>query len=92
MAEVICKTSPGLRDTEVTVAVEDVRGGRQYLRVERGFLTEEGAREYLPVGFVGVDETRRLALIELPHESDSGVNRLWVRMADVRGLEREPVS
>jgi hypothetical protein len=86
MAQVLCEVAPGLRDSEKTVAVKDVHGRRQFLRVEEGYLAEQGGRTYLPIGIVGVDEAKRLALIELPHEADSGKNRLWVRLSDLREL------
>lgn len=46
---------------------------------------------YLPIGLVGLDDAKGLALIELPHESDSGISRLWVRQSDLREIT-EPVS
>jgi hypothetical protein len=52
--------------------------------VEDGFIATEGGRHYLPIGIVGVDDAKDLALIELPHESDSGISRLWVRRSDLR--------
>ncbi|CAN5874326.1 hypothetical protein BH23PLA1_BH23PLA1_12990 [soil metagenome] len=91
MAQVLCEVSPGLRETERTVAVKDVHGRRQFLRVEEGFLARIEGRPYLPIGVIGIDEARRMALIELPHESDAGVNRLWVYLADLWDL-REPVA
>ena len=42
------------------------------------------AQHYLPIGIVGIDDVKDLALIELPHESDSGISRLWVRRSDLR--------
>jgi hypothetical protein len=91
MAQVVCEVSPGLRESERTVAVRDVHGRRHFLRVEEGYLAEDGGRNYLPIGVVGVDGAKQLALIELPHESDSGTNRLWVRFSELRGL-KEPVA
>ncbi len=91
MAEILCEISPGLRATEKTVAVKDIYGRRQYLRVEEGFLAQVGSQSFLPVGIVGIDDAKAVSLIELPHESDAGVNRLWVRNAELRGL-REPVA
>lgn len=91
MAQVRCEVTPGLRESERTVAVKDVHGQRQFLRVEEGFLSRSGEEAFLPVGIVGVDEAKNLALVELPHESDAGVNRLWVHMDDIRGL-KEPVA
>jgi hypothetical protein len=35
-------------------------------------------KPYLPVGIIQVDRKARRALIELPTEADSGVNRMWV--------------
>lgn len=91
MAQVACEVGAGLRDNERTVAVMDVQGRRQFLRVEAGFLARQDGRSFLPVGLVGVDEAKGMALIELPHESDAGINRLWVHLRELRDL-REPVS
>jgi len=91
MLGVICEVSSGLRESERTVAVTDVLSRMHYLRVEDGFIVKEGGKTYLPIGVVGVDDAKGLALIELPHESDSGISRLWVRQSDLRGIA-EPVS
>jgi hypothetical protein len=86
MAQLICDIAPGLRDSEKTVAVRDVFGRRQFLRVEQGFLAAAGGQCYLPVGVVGIDDGQKLALVELPHVADSGVSRLWVRLSELREL------
>jgi hypothetical protein len=91
MARVICEVGPGLRESEKTVAVKDVFNRKHHLRVEEGYVTPEGGAHYLPIGVVGVDDAKGLALIELPHESDSGISRLWVRRSDLKGIT-EPVS
>ena len=91
MASVICEISSGLRDSEKTAAVKDVFNRKHYLRVEDGYIATEGGGHYLPIGIVGIDEAKGLALIELPHESDSGISRLWVRQSDLKGIT-EPVS
>jgi hypothetical protein len=84
MAEVVCEVGPGLRDSEKTASVKDVFNRRLHLRVEDGFITTDGDQHYLPIGIVGIDDAKDLALIELPHESDSGISRLWVRRSDLR--------
>jgi hypothetical protein len=82
MAHVICEVSNGLRASERTVAVRDVDGFGQFLRVESDFLTTtQQGKTYLPVGVVHMSADR--ILIELPHEADSGINRLWVRKVDL---------
>ena len=86
MARVICEVSSGLRESERTVAVKDVFNRRHHLRVEEGFIEAEGERHYLPIGLVGLDDAKGLALIELPHESDGGISRLWVRQSDLREI------
>jgi len=91
MAQVICEVSAGLRDTEKTAIVKDVLGRKHHLRVEQGYIASEGGRHYLPVGIVGVDVVKGLTLVELPHESDSGISRLWVRQSDLKEAA-EPVS
>ncbi len=57
-----------------------------HLRVEEGFITTEGERHYLPIGVVGIDYDKGLALVEFPHESDAGISRLWVRRSEFREL------
>jgi hypothetical protein len=83
MAHVVCEVSQGLREAERTVAVKDVHGRSQFLRVPFDFLTQANGRQYLPVGVVHIDPRSKAVLVELPHEADSGANRLWVRAADL---------
>jgi hypothetical protein len=85
MALVVCdQVSPGLRASERSVAIKDVYRHRQFLRVEADFLTPgKGGKQYITVGVVHVDPRTKAVLIELPHESDAGVNRLWVRAEDL---------
>jgi hypothetical protein len=79
MLHLICdKLTKGLRTSERTVAIKDWQGRTHFLRVEYDFLNHEGGREWLPVGKVSEDRGRGLVLVELPQESESGVNRLWV--------------
>ena len=77
MPYVLCEVSEGLRSGERTVAVRSVQGGREFLRVEAGALHHRNGNAYLPVGVVR-REPKGYTLIELPQESDSGANRLWV--------------
>jgi len=78
MAQVRCEISAGLRPSEATVAVADVHDHQQCLRVERDFLTAVEGQWFLPIGVVYDDRHNPWVLIELPHEADSGANRLWV--------------
>lgn len=79
LPEVLCEISvaEGILDTQV-VGVPDVDGNRQFLRVSKGFVTQEGNKTYLPIGIVELDRRNRVALVELPVEADSGARRLWV--------------
>src|SRR5947209_4357266 len=88
MAYVACEVAEGLRPSELTVAVKDLDGSTAFLRVERDFVRRIGGRTYLPVGIVYEDRASNAVLIELPHEADSGVNRVWVAADSVK-LERE---
>jgi hypothetical protein len=78
MPYVLCSVSEGLRPSEVTVEVQDVDDRSEYLRVHREFVKQFENRQFLPIGIVGHDQVTDLFLIELPHEADSGANRLWV--------------
>jgi len=77
--EVRCEVSEGSRDTEVTVCVRDGTGFRQFMQVTRAMVNTYDEKPYLPVGIIQVDRKARRALIELPTEADSGVNRMWMR-------------
>jgi hypothetical protein len=78
-----CEVAPGLRPSERTVAVKNFQGRRVHLRVENDFLKVVDGTSYLPVGIVYTDPETKAVLIELPHEADSGINRLWVKPEDV---------
>ncbi len=79
MAQIRCESvSEGLRASEALAIFRDYRGRRHFIRVERDFLSQIGGHFYLPVGVVGVDPRSRLILVELPHEAETGANRLWV--------------
>jgi hypothetical protein len=69
----------GLRASEALAIFRDYQGRKHYLRVERDFLSVEGGSAFLPVGVVHVDLRTKLVLIELPHEAETGANRLWVK-------------
>ena len=86
MTELLCaRVSRGLREADAVATLRDVHGRQHFLQVERDFLTHEGSRDYLPVAFVVRDAQTGAVLIELPHEAETGVNRLWVPAEDVRG-------
>jgi hypothetical protein len=86
MPYVRCDIGEGLRPSEVTVGVVG-RGGRsEFLRVEKTFVKQFGTQHYLPVGLIFKNrvDNEDIALIELPHEADSGANRLWVPVSALR--------
>jgi hypothetical protein len=93
MALVVCEqVGKGLRSSERTVLIRDIHGRKEYLRVEADFLTIQGNRALLPVAKVFEDKDRAIALIELPQESESGTNRLWMRAGDlIPDRAKEPV-
>jgi len=80
MPLVLCEVKRGLREEEASVTVRDVTGRAQRLRVDKDFVVTHDHEQYLPIGVVAADPdpAKKAVLIELPHEADSGVNRLWV--------------
>ncbi len=84
--EVECEARAGDVDWEVVVGVQDEAGCRQFLSVSNGMVTQDGGKSYLAIGVVEVDARKKRVLIELPHESDSGVNRLWVPLSAFRAI------
>lgn len=80
MSKVRCESvSEGLRSSEAVASVRDHSGRMHYIRVERDFLSLEQGEQYLPIGVVHVDPRTNFVLIELPHESETGANRLWIK-------------
>jgi hypothetical protein len=80
MNKVRCESvAEGLRASEALAIFRDYQGRKHYLRVERDFLSQENGATFLPVGVVHVDPRTKLVLIELPHEAETGANRLWVK-------------
>ena len=78
MHYVECEVTGGLRESEVTVSIEGIDGTKAFLRVEKEFIHQPNGQAYLAIGTIHIDQQGGKALIELPHEADSGVNRLWV--------------
>jgi hypothetical protein len=80
MAKIHCAAvSAGLRPSEVVASFVDFHGRRHFIRVERDFLDEGPSGSFLPVGVVHVDPKTKAVLVELPHEAETGANRLWIR-------------
>jgi hypothetical protein len=80
MNKIRCESiADGLRASEALAIFRDYQDRKHYLRVERDFLTQQNGSSYLPVGVVHVDPKTKLVLVELPHEAETGANRLWVK-------------
>lgn len=79
MASVRCTAvNDGLRQSEALASIQDFRGRRHSIRVERDFLSRNNGSVYLPIGIIHIDSRTKTVLIELPHEAETGANRLWV--------------
>jgi hypothetical protein len=80
MSRIRCEAvTDGLRASEALVTLRDYHQKRHFIRVERDFLTPLAGQFYLPIGVVHVDPRTRAVLVELPHEAETGANRLWVK-------------
>jgi len=80
MAKIRCNNvTDGLRESEALASFVDFHGRTHFIRVERDFLAEQGGKFFLPVGIVHVDPKSKAVLIELPHEAETGANRLWIK-------------
>jgi hypothetical protein len=88
MTRLLCAgVSRGLREADVIATLRDVNGRRHFLQIEKDFLAYDDAQAYLPVAVIGRDARTGAVLVELPHEAETGVNRLWVPAADLQGPE-----
>lgn len=89
MARIRCQNvTEGLRASEAVASFVDFHGRTHFIRVERDFLGEQNGQMFLPVGIVHVDPKNKAVLVELPHEAETGANRLWVR----EGQLDEPIE
>jgi hypothetical protein len=77
------KKPAGLRPQDVIAEVVDYLDRREQIQVEKTFLVERGGRHFLPVWGVAQDHDRKLVEVELPQESASGTNRIWVKAGRV---------
>lgn len=81
MANILCdQITDGLRQSEAVASFVDFHGRRHFIRVERDFL---GAGNHLPVGIVHVDPKTKAVLVELPHEAETGANRVWLKQTQL---------
>jgi hypothetical protein len=80
MAKIRCAgVSEGLRSSEAVARFVDYNGRTHFIRVERDFVEEQSGHFFLPVGIVYIDPKTKAVLVELPHEAETGANRLWVK-------------
>jgi hypothetical protein len=92
MIKILCDdVSPGLREADAILTLRDIHGRRHFLQIERDLLVPRNGNAYLPVGFVHRDARTGAFLIELPHEAETGVNRLWVSAESVIDPDEVPV-
>ena len=92
MIKILCEeVSPGLREADAILTFLDVYGRRHFLQIEKDLLVAHNGSSYLPVGFVHRDARSGAFLIELPHEAETGVNRLWVSPDKVLDADEVPV-
>ena len=47
------------------------------------FVTRRQGQTYLPIGVVYKDRDKGVALIEFPHQADSGASRIWVPLSSL---------
>jgi hypothetical protein len=79
MIKILCEqVSPGLREADAILTFVDLHGRRHFLQIEKDILVRRNGSFYLPVGLVDRDARTGAFLVELPHEAETGVNRLWV--------------
>jgi hypothetical protein len=86
MAMVVCEVRPGAGTVAVSVCVRDINNVRTFLSIQSDFVTHRQGQSYLPIGVVGIDRDKGVALIEFPVEADSGAHRIWVPLSSLVNL------
>jgi hypothetical protein len=74
----------------VSVGVRDISNVRTFLGVHPDFVSRRRGQTYLPIGVVYKDRDEGVALIEFPHEADSGAHRIWVPLSSLLDSDRAP--
>jgi hypothetical protein len=62
----------------------------EFLPIDRDMLVSQNGSLYLPVWVLHVDRDRRVALVSLPVEADSGAHRIWVKLDHMQNLAEMP--
>jgi hypothetical protein len=83
MASVLCEVRPGSSDIVVSAGVRDIYNVPTYIWAPPDFIVRRNGQTYLPIGVVYKDRDKGVALIEFPHQADSGASRLWVPLASL---------
>jgi hypothetical protein len=73
------KRPAALGNGYVIAELTDHAGQREQVAVEETFLVQRVGRAFLPVWFISQDPISKLVQVELPQETASGVNRIWVQ-------------
>jgi hypothetical protein len=90
MAKIRCiGVSDGLRPSEIVAKFADYNDRKHFIRVEQDFVDQEQGSTFLPVGIIHVNPKAKAVLVELPHEAETGINRLWVKEDQVVELVEE---
>ncbi len=76
----------GMRSDEKTITLLDANGKKEFLRLEPDYLVEKDGETWLPVAVLREDNSKGVYLIEFPHESEGGTNRIWVRASDTMSI------
>jgi hypothetical protein len=89
MAAVLCEVRPGSSEIVVSAGVRDIHNEPTYIWAPPDFITRRQGRTYLPIGVVYKDRDKGVALIEFPHQADSGASRLWVPLSSLLESNQE---
>jgi hypothetical protein len=83
MSLLLCEITEGARKAEATAIVKDVTGRKEFLPIDRGLLSEEAGKHFLAVDLIYSDSQKKIALVGLPVEADSGAHRIWVKLSSI---------
>jgi hypothetical protein len=84
LALLVCDLEEGLRSREATAIVKDYTGRRQFMPLDRTQIAEEDGKSWVTVDVLHIDAAKKVALVNLPIEADSGVHRIWVPVKQLR--------
>lgn len=87
-----CTVAPGLRPQEAGISIYSSTGEQEHFPLDRGMLHRIGDQDILPTYLQYIDWDKRIALVALPVETDSGTHSMFLPLDDLIWPDTPPTD